>query len=131
MAHGIFKLDGEVPKTFMSKETANINQFCNLGWYKWVKSFSTTISFPENPLVLGKYLGPSIGIGPTMTAKILTPTGEVVHCSTYRMLMYKELADPVKQDCMKAFLQMSVEQWGNHLVRGQLEEVGLIDTPNP
>ncbi len=66
-----------------------------------------------------------------MTAKILTPTGEVVHRSTYRPLTPKELADPVEQDNMKTFLRMAEEQWGNRLVRGQLEEVGLIDTLDP
>ncbi len=62
------KLDGEVPKTIISGKTANINQFCELGWYEWVKFRSTAVSFPEDPLVLGKYLCPSIDVGPTMTA---------------------------------------------------------------
>ncbi len=56
----------------MSGKTDNISQFCELGWYKWVKFCSTTVSFPEDPLVLGKYLGPSIDIGRAMTTKILT-----------------------------------------------------------
>ncbi len=79
VAHDIVKLDGEVPKTIMSGKTAKISQFCELSWYKWVKYCSTTISFPEDPLVLGKYLGPSIDIDPTVTVKILAPTGKVVH----------------------------------------------------
>ncbi len=83
MAHDIFKLDGEVPKNVMSGETVDISQFCELGCYDWVKFCSTTVSFPEDLLVLGKYLGLSIDICPTMTAKILTPTGEVIHCSMY------------------------------------------------
>ncbi len=65
-----------------------------------------------------------------MTAKILTPTGKVVHRSTYRALMPEELADPVEQDCMKAFLRKADEQWVGRLNRGHLEEVGLIDTPD-
>ncbi len=60
-----------------------------------MKLCSTTAFFPEDPLVLGKYLGLSIDIGPTMIAKILTPTGQVVHRSTYRPLTPKELADLV------------------------------------
>ncbi len=48
-----------------------------------------------------------------MTIKILTPMSKVVHCSTYRPLMHKELADPVEQDHMKSFLQMAEDQWGN------------------
>ncbi len=80
--------------------------------------------------MLGKYLGPSIDVGPAMTTKILTPTGEVVHRSTYRPLTPEEIADPVQQDCMKDFLRMAEDRWGRHLARGQLEEVGLIDTPD-
>ncbi len=64
-----------------------------------------------------------------MTAKILTHTGEVVHCSTYRLLTPEKIADLVEQERMKAFLQTAEERWGKHLARGQLEEVGLIDTP--
>ncbi len=64
----------------MSGKTANISQFCELGWYEWVKFCSTTVSCPEDRLVLGKYLGPSIDVGLAMTTKILTPTGEVDHC---------------------------------------------------
>ncbi len=79
------------------------------------------------PLVLGKYLAPSIDISPTMTPKILTPTGNIVQHSTYRLLMPEELADPVKHDHMKAFLRRAEEQWGTHLVRGQLMDVGLIN----
>ncbi len=51
MAHDIFKLDGEVPKTMMSGKTADISRFCKLGWYEWVKFRSTTVSFPEDLLV--------------------------------------------------------------------------------
>ncbi len=115
----------------MSGETPNISQFCELGWYEWVKFCSTTVSFPKDPLVLGKYLGPSIDIGPTMTAKILTPMGKVVHHITYRLLTPEELVDPVKQDHMKTFLRTTEEWWGNRLVKGHLEEVGLIDTSDP
>ncbi len=131
MAHDIFKLDGEVPKTIMSGKTADISQFFELGWYAQVKFCCSTVSFPDNLLVLGKYLGPSIDIGHAMTAKILTPTGKVVHHSTYKLLTPKELADTIKQNCMKAFLWTAEERWGNSLVRGQLEDIGLIDKPEP
>ncbi len=98
MAHDIFKLDEEVPETIMSCKTAKLSQFCELGWYEWVKFRSTTVSFPEDLLVLGKFLGLSIDIGPVMTTKILTPTGKVVHRSTYQSLMPEELADPVRNE---------------------------------
>ncbi len=101
MAHNIFKLDREVPETIMSGKTADISQFCELGWYEWVKFCFTTVSFLEVPLVHGKYLSLSIVVGLAMTAKTLTPMGEVVHRNTYRQLTPKEFADPVKRNHMK------------------------------
>ncbi len=101
----------------MSGETANISQFCKLAWYKQAKFLSTTVSFPEDQLVFGKYLGPSIDIGPIMATKILTPTGKVVHPSTYRLLTPEELTDPIEEDCMKAFLWTAEERWGSCLER--------------
>ncbi len=71
---------------------------------------STTFSFPEDALVLRKYLGSSIDIGPVMTAKILTPMGKVVYCSTYRKITLKKFSDPVEQNNMKAFLWMAEDQ---------------------
>ncbi len=73
----------------------------------------------------------SIDVGPTMTIKILTPVGEVVHSSTYKLLMPEELAESDEQDCMKSFLQMAENWWGTCLARGQLDQVSLIDMPDP
>ena len=63
----------------MSGETSDISQFCELEWYEWVKFRDTAMQFPEDDLVLGRYLGPSIDVGPALTAKILKSNGEVVH----------------------------------------------------
>ena len=35
MAHGIYKLNGEVPDMKMSGETLNISQFCEFEWFEW------------------------------------------------------------------------------------------------
>ncbi len=91
-----------------------------------MKFCSTTVSLPEDPLERGKYLGLLIDVDPVMTAKILTPTGKIVHCSTYRPLTPEKLADFNIHDIMKAFLQ-----WGTCLTKEQLEEVGLVNTLDP
>ncbi len=44
------------------------------------------VTFPDDNPVLGRYLGPAIDVGPTLTAKILKTYGEVVYWSTYRVL---------------------------------------------
>ncbi len=69
--NSIYRLDGEVSKTYLFGETANISQFCELAWYNRVMYRPGTIDYPNEPLRLGKYLGPAIDVGPAMTAKIL------------------------------------------------------------
>ena len=36
IAHSIYKLNGKVPETSMSREACNISQFCDLEWFEWV-----------------------------------------------------------------------------------------------
>ena len=95
-AHDIFMLDGEVPETIMSGKTSDISQFCEFEWYDWVYFRDSAVSYPEDKLVLGRYLGPSIDAGPALTAKILKKNGEIVHRSTYRGLAPEELASPTE-----------------------------------
>ena len=91
-------LHREVPKTVMLGETSDISEFCELGWFKWVMIQDETAPFPDDMLKLGHYLGPSIDIGPAMTANILTENGQVLHRSVYRPLNSDELLDKVWSD---------------------------------
>ena len=42
----------------------------------------TSVSYPDDTMVLGRDLGPAIDIGPAMTWKILKANGKVVYRST-------------------------------------------------
>mmetsp|Transcript_37601 Transcript_37601/g.53010 ORF Transcript_37601/g.53010 Transcript_37601/m.53010 type:complete len:1380 (-) Transcript_37601:246-4385(-) len=86
-----YALGGEVPETFMTGETADISEIAEFGWYDWVMFRDTTIPYPEDKVVLGRYLGPSTDVGPAMTAKVLTINGQVRHRSTLRSLTDDEL----------------------------------------
>ena len=44
-------------------------------------------------LKLGRFLGPSIDVGPAMTTKILTEKGQVLNRSTYQLLTPDELLE--------------------------------------
>ena len=59
--------------------TYYISQFREHGFYDWVKFTDNPIQCPYKNPVLGRYLGPAIGVGPEMTAKIMRVNGEVVH----------------------------------------------------
>jgi len=94
IAHPLYSLNGEVPETVVSGQTADISEFAEHAWYDWVRYRDTAISFPEDKMLLGRYLGPSTDIGPAMSAKILKPNGQVVHRSTLRALTPDEWDSP-------------------------------------
>ncbi len=110
VAHDILKLDWEVPKTNMSVETTASATSVSLVWMNGLSSILPLSPFLKTCLCSGNTLVQQFDIGPVMTAKILTPTDEIVHHRVYRPLTPEGLADPVKQDNMKAFLQMAEDQ---------------------
>ncbi len=86
-ARDIFKLDGRVPEALVSGETPDISEYCDFAWYQLVMYWhGGNAKFPEEPSRLGRYLGPSIGVGPAQTAGILIANGEVLDRSTFRSL---------------------------------------------
>ena len=79
-AHNIYRLDGRVPKTVVSGETANMSPFCEFGFWDWVKFQEHSVAFPDDAMVLGKYLGPSIDVGPAMTSCIMKAKSKMEDC---------------------------------------------------
>ena len=49
----VFELDGEVPKTKLRGETANITHICEFGWYDWVYYKENAVTYPDNKWHLG------------------------------------------------------------------------------
>ena len=65
----VFELKGEVPRTVMRGETANITHLCEFGWYDWVYFRDNAVTYPNDKWVLGRWLGPSTNIGPAFVCK--------------------------------------------------------------
>jgi hypothetical protein len=74
-----FGLNGETPETMLLGETADVSEFPVCGWCDWIKFWDTSVSCPEDKLVLGQCLGPSTDIVPAVTAQILKKNGQCVH----------------------------------------------------
>ncbi len=127
--NSVYCLDGEVHEMYMSGETADISQFCELAWYNWIMYCPGTIDYPDKPLNLGKYLGSAINVGPAVSAKILQHNGKVVYRSTYCPLTVEEQANPVVQKDMATINETDEECLGAKLTRAKLEEVGVPNTP--
>ena len=73
--HGMHKINGEVSKQDTSGETFNISQFCEYYWFTWVNL--------DDYFNLGRYLEPSIDVGPAMIAMTSKVNDQVLYRSTY------------------------------------------------
>ena len=72
-------LDGKVPEMLMTGQAADISHICEYDWFDWVMFCDVThVSYPKNNIVQGRYLGPTLDVGPAMCAKILNKNGKVL-----------------------------------------------------
>ena len=111
-AHSISSLNGQVPETIISGETADISPFAEFRWYEPIKYRDSSIAFPEDKMRFGRDLGPAIDIGPAMTRKILNKKGNVIYRSTVRSLTEDEKMDPDEIEERKAFNRMISKKLG-------------------
>jgi hypothetical protein len=111
-AHDIYCLDGHIPETVVSSETADISPFCEFSFWGWVKFRGQGAAFPHNALVLGKYLGPSIDVGPAMTSCIMKANGKLKDQSMVRALASEERMNAPLFREQQEFLALMEKRWG-------------------
>jgi hypothetical protein len=99
----IYMTPGQVPETIMTGSTADISHITEFGWYDWVMYRDNIPSYPDDKLILGRYLGPATDIGSALTAKILQPNGQFVCRSTLGHLTNNELQSSVHHDKQRQF----------------------------
>jgi hypothetical protein len=71
------QLDSHIPEMVILGETSDISPFCEFGFWDLVMFRDKGVTYPDSTLVLGKYLGLSINVGPAMTLCIMKANGEV------------------------------------------------------
>ena len=131
-AHDIFSLNGQVPETIISGETADISPFAEFRWYEPIKYRDTSIPFPEDKMRFGRDLGPAIDIGPAMTRKILNKKGNVIYRSTVRSLTEDEKMDPDEIEERKEYNRTISKRFGGPLKIGDFKnDPELIDMETP
>ena len=87
-----YELDGKVPETRMTRQTADISNICEYSCYEWVMFRYQPIIYPHFPVILGQYLGTAIYIGSAMTYKIMKANGEYVCRITVCLMIPTELS---------------------------------------
>ena len=113
----------------MSGETSDISQFCELEWYEWIIFRDSAVSFPEDKMVLGRYLVLSIDIGPAVTVNIIKSNGEVVHWSTCQALLSEELESTEQQTVREAFKSSVAIKFVSGATVEGFDQLGAVDTP--
>ena len=101
--HTAHQLDCRFSETVILGETADICPFCEFGILEWVKFREDSVTFPDDQMVLGKYLGPSIDVGPAMTQHDMKANGEYEDRSTLHQLTPKEHMSPAMHKEKEAF----------------------------
>ena len=76
-------------------------------------------------MVLGRYIGPIIDVGPEFTVKILNGNGEVFHRSTYLELNPEEIVSPTKQAARKEFDELTKVKLGPEATYDDFEELDM------
>ncbi len=102
-SNNAYMTNGKVPETIMTGSTANISHICEFGWYDWVMFQDNLPNFPDNKLILGRYLGPATDVGSALTAKILKSNGQTVCRSTLWHLTNEETQCPIHLEMRRVF----------------------------
>ena len=124
----LYELQGQVPETILSGQTADISPFVECKWYEFVRWYDIKAQFPQPREKYGRWLGPSLDIGPAMTAKILKENGQVLHLSTYRPLNETELTDVNELAKQSAFDKNIVATIGQPMTQ---ERLRMLDSDTP
>ena len=93
-----YKLDGQVPRIFLTGELTDISHVCNFKWYEWVKfrRIGPEAAYPFPTEHLGRCLGPARNQGNTMSQHVLLENGKVIPIQTLRSLTKAELDSPLE-----------------------------------
>lgn len=107
-----YELQGQVPETIVSGQTADISPFVEYEWFEWVMWYDREAAFLESKEKLGRWMGPSLDIGPAMTAKILKDNGQILYLTSHRCLTDLEYQDPVMTKQRKMYTTALLEKLG-------------------
>ena len=101
LALNVPTLEGEVPMTKLTGDTADISFISEFQWYQWVWYISPQDSEGEGSMTrkrLGRYLGPAKDHGDALCAKILSSKGKrVMRTSVFHLSKEDENSDEIAQ----------------------------------
>ena len=95
-ALAIRELNGDVPTTLLTGDTADISHLAEFGWYQWVWYLSPEDS-SMNTKSLGRYVGPSHDVGEALCAAVLTDKAKIVsRTSVFPLTVAEDCNDEIQ-----------------------------------
>ena len=88
-----------------------------------MKFRDTSNPYPDDKIILGRYLGPAHDVGPAMTARILKKNGRVAHTLTYRHLTQDEILDEGEKAEREEFTRTVNGKIGSPLTAKDSDEI--------
>ena len=104
-AKGLFTLKGETPYTTVCGKEGDISALADFSWYKVVHYIDQKQPFPYAKEMLGRYLGPSTGVGNEYCSWILRSNGKIVARRTMRPLTHIEKSSTVVAEKISISIQ--------------------------
>ena len=86
-----------MPENLLSGQTADISPFVEHEWYDFVKWFDHGSILPEPKEVHGRWIGPSMDIGPAMCSRIIQSNGQIINLSSYRAITEEDTQYPTQK----------------------------------
>eukprot|EP00934_Nitzschia_sp_Nitz4_P002319 Nitzschia sp. Nitz4//scaffold471_size5685//193//5616//NITZ4_009210-RA/size5685-processed-gene-0.1-mRNA-1//1//CDS//3329552692//2319//frame0 len=101
--------DGRPPYETLTGEAVDISEYLEFDFYDWVL-YRDRVSYPEDPVKLGRWLGVAHSVGAPMTYWVLKENGQVISRSTVQRLTREQLHE--RQDARTRFTQAITERFG-------------------
>ena len=111
----MFQLHGSNAHTYTMGEEGDISNICQFQFYEWCYYYDSADGLPHHRLVLGRVLGPSMGVGNEMAQWILKGNGRVVSQYSARPLRTDEIYNDNEEKKRKLFDELIELLWGSSL----------------
>ncbi len=128
-ALNIRALEGEVPNTVITGDTADISFLAEFGWYQWVWFITPKGPDSVETKRLGRYCGPAFDVGDALCARILTDKGRFVYRTSVIPLDKGEENSDALKERKAAFTESLKKALGSRYSIAKHDDTSWEETP--